>query len=40
VVHRLQARAAQAGREIARNTKRRAAGGAVAVAAEDDWSEF
>ena len=40
-VHTLQARAAQAGREIARNTRRRvgAAGGGAAVT-QDDWSEF
>jgi methyl-accepting chemotaxis protein len=43
VVHQLQARAATAGREIARNAKRRVAaggGGASAAVAEDDWSEF
>jgi methyl-accepting chemotaxis protein len=44
VVHKLQARAAQAGREIARTARRRVAsgggGGAAAAAAEDDWSEF
>ena len=42
VVHTLQARAAQAGREIARSTVRRrsAGGGNAAVAAESDWSEF
>lgn len=39
-VHKLQARAAQAGREIARNARRRVAGGGAAVAVEDDWSEF
>jgi methyl-accepting chemotaxis protein len=42
VVHTLQARAAQAGREIARSTVRRrsAGGGNAAVATESDWSEF
>ncbi|MBV7257159.1 methyl-accepting chemotaxis protein [Pacificimonas sp. WHA3] len=43
-VHRLQAHAAKAGREIAMNSRRQGAGGggaAVAVAdVEDDWSEF
>ena len=42
-VHRLQARAAKAGREIARNTRRKVATGGrggAAAAAEDDWSEF
>ena len=41
VVHKLQARAAKAGRDIARTAKRRVAGGGAAAAvAEDDWSEF
>jgi methyl-accepting chemotaxis protein len=42
VVHDLQSRAAEAGREIARNTRRRVAagGGRQTVVAEDDWSEF
>ncbi len=46
-VHRLQARAAQVGREIARNSRRTVSGGGAAPAAaaamvvdEDDWSEF
>jgi methyl-accepting chemotaxis protein len=41
-VHNLQNRAAEAGREIARNTRRRVAagGGRQAAVAEDDWSEF
>ncbi|MEP9400772.1 methyl-accepting chemotaxis protein [Sphingomonas sp. VNH70] len=42
-VHQLQARAARAGREIARGSRRRAAGGGSAepaLAAADDWSEF
>ncbi len=41
VVHTLQARAAQAGRDIARTAKRRVAGGGGgSAAAESDWSEF
>jgi methyl-accepting chemotaxis protein len=41
VVHQLQARAAKAGQDIARNTRRRvASGGAAAMVAEDDWSQF
>ncbi|SFP72074.1 Methyl-accepting chemotaxis protein (MCP) signalling domain-containing protein, partial [Sphingomonas rubra] len=41
VVHKLQARAAQAGRDIARTSRRRVGGGGAAAAvAEDDWSAF
>jgi methyl-accepting chemotaxis protein len=41
VVHKLQTRAAQAGRQIARSAKRRASGGGAAAAvAQDDWSAF
>jgi len=44
VVHSLQTRAQQAGREIARTARRKVAvgggGGAMAAVAEDDWSEF
>ena len=40
-VHKLQSRAAEAGRKIARSARRRAGGGSAAVAvAEDDWSDF
>jgi len=44
-VHRLQARAAQVGREIARTSRKKVAvgGGAAApapVVDADDWSEF
>jgi methyl-accepting chemotaxis protein len=40
-VHGLQDRAAKAGREIARNTRRRvASAGAVRIVADDDWSDF
>jgi len=42
VVHQLQSRAADAGRRIARSTRRVGSGGgaAAAVAASDDWSDF
>ena len=40
-VHGLQDRAAKAGREIARHTRRRvASAGAVRIVADDDWSDF
>jgi hypothetical protein len=40
-VHDLQERAARAGREIARNTRRRVtATGGFRMAADDDWSDF
>jgi methyl-accepting chemotaxis protein len=40
MVHRLQERAAQAGRTIARQSKRSGRGPATAAATEQDWSEF
>ena len=42
VVHQLQHRAAEAGRRIARGSRRSAGGGsaAVAIAPSEDWSEF
>jgi methyl-accepting chemotaxis protein len=40
VVHQLQSRAADAGRRIARSTRRVAGGGGAAAVASDDWAEF